>query len=309
MDLTASLVAIVGPTAVGKTEISIAVAEALEAEIISADSRLIYCGMDIGTAKPSPEMLAQVPHHLINIAEPEQSWSLARFKNAADVAIVDVQERNRLPLLVGGTGQYVTAILEGWVPPPKAADDSIRTRYEDFAAEHGTSALHAELEKVDPDSAATIDPANVRRVARALEVYELTGTPPSEQRRASPPDYRILRLGLHLPRTELYSRIDERIDRMLKHGLVDEVQALLDRGIELDHPPMSGIGYRQIGEYLLGNQTLEQAVVEMRRLTRQFVRRLANWFKADDPDIEWNDSSEGLADRLIERIRSWLQID
>ncbi len=309
MDLTASLVAIVGPTAVGKTEISIAVGKALEAEIISADSRLIYCGMDIGTAKPSPEMLAQVPHHLINIAEPEQSWSLARFKNAADVAIVDVQERNRLPLLVGGTGQYVTAILEGWVPPPKAADDSIRTRYEDFAAEHGTSALHAELEKVDPDSAATIDPANVRRVARALEVYELTGTPPSEQRRASPPDYRILRLGLHLPRTELYSRIDERIDRMLKHGLVDEVQALLDRGIELDHPPMSGIGYRQIGEYLLGNQTLEQAVVEMRRLTRQFVRRLANWFKADDPDIEWNDSSEGLADRLIERIRSWLQID
>ena len=309
MDLTASLVAIVGPTAVGKTEISIAVGKALEAEIISADSRLIYCGMDIGTAKPSPEMLAQVPHHLIDIAEPEQSWSLARFKNAADVAIVDVQERNRLPLLVGGTGQYVTAIVEGWAPPPKAADDSIRTRYEDFAAEHGTSALHAQLNEVDPKSAARIDPANVRRVARALEVYELTGTPRSEQRRASPPDYRILRLGLHLPRPELYSRIDERIDRMLKRGLVAEVQALLDRGIELDHPPMSGIGYRQIGEFLLGNQTQEQAVVEMRRLTRQFVRRQANWFKADDPDIEWNDLSDGLADRLVDRIRSWLQID
>lgn len=309
MDLTASLVAIVGPTAVGKTEISIAVAEALEAEIISADSRLIYREMDIGTAKPNPEQLSRVPHYLIDIAEPEESWSLAKFKLAADEAILEVQERNRLPLLVGGTGQYVTAILEGWAPPPKAADDSIRTRYEDFAAEHGTSALHAELEKVDPDSAATIDSANVRRVARALEVYELTGTPPSEQRRASPPDYRILRLGLHLPRTELYSRIDERIDRMLKHGLVDEVQALLDRGIELDHPPMSGIGYRQIGEYLLGNQTLEQAVVEMRRLTRQFVRRQANWFKADDPKIEWNKFRNELADRLIERIRSWLQID
>ena len=307
MDLTASLVAIVGPTAVGKTAISIAVAEALEAEIISADSRLIYRGMDIGTAKPSPEQLAQVPHHLIDIAEPEQSWNLARFKQAADEAIVEVQERNRLPLLVGGTGQYVTAILEGWAPPPKAADDSIRTRYEDFAAEHGTSALHAELEKVDPESAATIDPKNVRRLIRALEVYELTGTPPSEQRRASPPDYRFLRLGLHLPRPELYSRIDERIDRMLERGLVAEVQALLDRGIDLDHPPMSGIGYRQIGEFLLGHQTLEQAVVEMRRLTRQFVRRQANWFKADDPDIEWNDSSEGLADRLVDRINSWLQ--
>ncbi len=307
MDRTASLVAIVGPTAVGKTELSIAVAEALQAEIISADSRLIYRGMDIGTAKPSPGQLAQVPHHLINIAEPEQSWSLARFKNAADEAIVEVQERNRLPLLVGGTGQYVTAILEGWVPPPKAADDSIRTKYEDFAAEHGTSALHAELQKVDPDSAARIDPENVRRVVRALEIYEITGTPPSEQRRASPPDYRILRLGLHLPRTELYSRIDERIDRMLKRGLVAEVQTLLDRGIELDHSPMSGIGYRQIGGFLLGNQTLEQAVAEMRRLTRQFVRRQANWFKADDPEIKWNDVGEGLADRLVDRINSWLQ--
>jgi tRNA dimethylallyltransferase len=302
-----ALVAIVGPTAVGKTEISIAVAEALEAEIVSADSRLIYRGMDIGTAKPSPEQLAQVPHHLIDIAEPEQSWSLAKFKYAADEAIAGVQERKKLPLLVGGTGQYVAAILEGWEPPPKAADDSIRTRYEDFAAEHGTSALHAELEKVDPDSAARIDPKNVRRVVRALEVYELTGTPASEQRRANPPDYRILRLGLHLPRPVLYSRIDERIDRMLERGLVAEVQVLLDRGIGLGHSPMSGIGYRQIGEFLLGNQTLEQAVAEMRKLTRQFVRRQANWFKADDPDIEWNDLSDGLADRLVDRIGSWLQ--
>jgi tRNA dimethylallyltransferase len=309
MDRTASLVAIVGPTAVGKTELSIAVAEALQAEIISADSRLIYRGMDIGTAKPSPGQLAQIPHHLIDIAEPEQSWSLAKFKQAADAAIAGVQESNKLPLLVGGTGQYVTAILEGWAPPPKATDDSIRTRYEDFAAEHGTSALHAELQKVDPDSAARIDPENIRRVARALEVYEITGTPPSEQRRASPPDYRILRLGLHLPRPELYSRIDERIDRMLERGLVAEVQALLDRGIELDHSPMSGIGYRQIGEFLLGHPTLEEAVAEMRKLTRQFVRRQANWFKAEDPDIEWNDVGEGLADRLVDRINSWLQTD
>ena len=309
MNLTASLVALVGPTAVGKTELSIAVAEALEAEIVSADSRLIYRGMDIGTAKPSPEQLAQVPHHLIDVAEPEQNWSLARFKNAADEAIVEVQERNRLPLLVGGTGQYVVAILEGWAPPPKAADDSIRTRFENYAGEHGTAALHAELKKVDPVSAARIDPENIRRVVRALEIYELTGTPPSDQRRSSPPDYRILRLGLHLPRPELYSRIDERIDRMLERGLVAEVQALLDRGIELDHPPMSGIGYRQVGEFLLGNQTLEQAVVEMRRLTRQFVRRQANWFKLDDPDIEWKDLGDGLADRLIDRIRSWLQTD
>ena len=304
-----ALVAIVGPTAVGKTEVGLAVAEALEAEIVSADSRLIYRGMDIGTAKPSPEQLALIPHHLIDIAEPEESWSLAQFKRAADSAIADIQERERLPLLVGGTGQYVTAILEGWLPPPKAPDNSIRSTFESLAAEHGPLALHAKLEEVDPATAQEIDPGNVRRVARALEVYELTGTPLSEQRRASPPDYRILRLGLHLPRPELYARIDQRIDRMLERGLVDEVQALLDRGIELRHPPMSGIGYRQVGRVLQGERTLEEAVAEMRRLTRQFVRRQANWFKADDPRIEWNEVSEGLTGRLIDRIRSWLQAD
>jgi tRNA dimethylallyltransferase len=304
-----ALVAIIGPTAVGKTEAGIAVAEALEAEIVSADSRLLYRGMDIGTAKPSPEQLALVPHHLIDIAEPEESWSLAKFKRAADAAIAQVQERGRLPLLVGGTGQYVTAILEGWLPPPRALDNSIRSTFEILAAEHGARALHAQLEEVDPVAAQQIDPANVRRVVRALEVYELTGTPPSEQRRASPPDYRILRLGLNLPRPELYARVDERIDRMLERGWVDEVQALLDRGIELDHPPMSGIGYRQIGEVLRSEKTLEEAVAEMRRLTRQFVRRQGTWFKADDPNIEWYDVREGLTGRLIDRIRSWLQAD
>ena len=304
---TASLVAIVGPTAVGKTEAGIAVAEALEAEIVSADSRLIYRRMDIGTAKPSPEQLARVPHHLIDIAEPEESWSLAQFKHAADEAIAEVQERDRLPLLIGGTGQYVSAILEGWLPPPRSPDDALRSTFENFAAENGPLALHAQLEVVDPRAARSIDPKNVRRVARALEVYELTGTPLSEQRRASPPDYRILRLGLHLPRPELYSRIDKRIDRMMERGLVDEVQALLDRGIDTEHPPMSAIGYSQIGEYLCGKGTLEEAVAEMRKLTRQFVRRQANWFKADDPDIEWNEVKDGLPELLIDRIKTWLQ--
>jgi tRNA dimethylallyltransferase len=306
---TPALVAIIGPTAVGKTEAGIAVAEALQAEIVSADSRLIYRGMDIGTAKPSPEQLDQVPHHLIDIAEPEESWSLAQFKRAADGAIAEVQEQDRLPLLIGGTGQFVSAILEGWLPPPRSPDDALRNNFENFAAENGPLALHAQLEAVDPLAAKSIDPANVRRVARALEVYELTGTPLSEQRRASPPDYRILRLGLNLPRPELYTRIDKRIDRMLERGLADEVQALLDRGIELDHPPMSAIGYSQIGECLRGNGTLEEAVAEMRRLTRQFVRRQANWFKADDPMIEWYEVGEGTTERLLDRIRSWLQAD
>jgi tRNA dimethylallyltransferase len=201
----------------------------------------------------------------------------------------------------------VSAILEGWLPPPRSVDDSLRSTFENYAAENGPLALHARLEAVDPQSAKTIDPANVRRVARALEVYEVTGIPLSEQRRSNPPDYRILRLGLNLPRAELYARIDERIDQMLQRGLVDEVQALLDRGIEPDHPPMSAIGYRQIGDYLSGGGTLEEAVAEMRRLTRQFVRRQANWFKADDPEIEWNDVGPELTGQLIERIRSWIE--
>ena len=304
-----ALVAIVGPTSVGKTEVGIGIAQALEAEIVSADSRLIYRGMDIGTAKPSEKQLSQVPHHLIDITEPEESWSLAQFKHTADEAIAEVQKRDRLPLLIGGTGQYVSAILEGWLPPPRSPDDALRNNFENFAAENGPLALHAQLEAVDPQAAKSIDPANVRRVARALEVFELTGSPLSEQRRSKPPDYRILKLGLNLPRSELYARIDERIDQMLERGLVDEVQALLDRGIELDHPPMSAIGYSQIGEYLRGNGMLEEAVAEMRKLTRQFVRRQANWFKADDPYIEWNEVRDGLAARLIRRIRSWLQAD
>ena len=160
------VIVVTGPTASGKTTLGIQLALRIGGEIICADSMQVFRFMDIGTAKPSPEQLAQVPHHLIDIAEPEQSWSLAKFKLAADEAILGVQERNRLPLLVGGTGQYVTAILEGWAPPPKAADDSIRTRYEDFAAEQGISALHSQLKEVDPSSAARIDPQNVRRVAR-----------------------------------------------------------------------------------------------------------------------------------------------
>ncbi|MFQ5944234.1 MAG: tRNA (adenosine(37)-N6)-dimethylallyltransferase MiaA, partial [Anaerolineales bacterium] len=189
-----SLVAVVGPTAVGKTDASIEIAEALGAEIVSADSRQIYRGMTIGTAKPSSDQLACVPHYLIDVAEPEEIWSLARFKGAAVEAIDQIQARHRLPLLVGGTGQYVTAILEGWLPPPKAPDNSIRDRLESIASQQGPLALHAKLEAVDPSRAREIDPANVRRVARALEIYELTGAPASKQRRSSPPNYPVLRL-------------------------------------------------------------------------------------------------------------------
>ncbi len=299
------LVALVGPTAVGKSAVAVELASALGGEIVSADSRLLYRGMDIGTAKPSREQRRRVPHHLIDVAEPEENWSLATFKQAADSSIDEIQVRNRLPLLVGGTGQYVTAILEGWSPPGQEQGRTLRNYFEALAAAEGPGELHRRLQAVDPESARRIEPSNVRRVARALEIYELTGAPASVQRRASPPPYRTLRLGLSLPRRELYARIDRRIDEMIEAGLVAEVQGLLDRGIRPDHPPMSAIGYGQIGEHLLGRKSLQVAVAEMRRLSRQFVRRQANWFKPGDPRIEWHRAEPGVARRLADRIRSW----
>ncbi len=300
------LVVIVGPTGVGKTEVSIEVAEDLGGEIVSADSRTLYRGMDIGTAKPSPEQLARVRHHLIDVADPKESWSLAVYRRAAHRAIAEIHARGHLPLLVGGTGQYITAVIEGWSPPPRPPDDRIRREWERYAAKHGAQALHGQLEAVDPARAAELDPRNVRRVVRALEIHQLTGVPASELRTQAPPDYRILRLGLHLPRAALYRSIDQRVDDMLKAGLVEEVGGLLAAGLNLDHPCMSAIGYRQIAEHLLGRHSLEQAVAEIKRATRQFVRRQANWFKPDDPAIEWYEVEAGLATRIVERVRRWM---
>jgi tRNA dimethylallyltransferase len=304
-----ALVALVGPTGVGKSRVAIELAVVLEAEIVSADSRLVYRGMDIGTAKPSREQRRRVPHHLIDVAEPEENWSLATFKQAAEAAIKQIQARGRLPLLVGGTGQYVTAILEGWSPPGQEHGRRLRDSFEAVAAAEGPQELHRRLQAVDPESARWIEPANIRRVARALEIFELTGAPASSQRRASPPPYRSLRLGLSLPRPELYARIDRRIDEMIEAGLVAEVQSLLDRGIGIDHPPMSAIGYRQIGEHLLGKKSLAAAVAEMRRRTRQFVRRQANWFKPGDSRIEWHTADPGVERILTDRIRRWMDED
>lgn len=301
------LIAILGPTAVGKTETAIAIAERWHGEIVSADSRLLYRGMDIGTAKPSAAELARVPHHLIDIANPGETLSLAVFQQRAAAAIASIHARGALPLLVGGTGQYIQAILDGWVPPALPPQPALRAALEGWAEQIGGDGLHARLAVLDPTAAANIDPRNVRRTLRALEVILATGRRFSAQRGQTPSPYRVLRLGLTRPRPELYARIDARIDAMLAAGWLDEVRSLLAAGYSPSLPSLSAIGYAQLAAHLRGELTLDEAVAEIKRLTRSFVRRQYAWFKPADPAIHWVDlSSPGTNEALDIAIRNFL---
>jgi tRNA dimethylallyltransferase len=285
------LVVLVGPTAVGKSAVAIQLAEQLSGEIVSADSRCLYRGMDIGTAKPSAADRARVPHHLIDVTTPDVPWSLTDYQAAAYQAIADIHARDRIPLLVGGTGQYVRAVVEGWQVPPAGPAGPLRAELEQQLAEQGVAGLAARLQQVDPASALRVDLRNPRRVIRALEVSMTTGESFVALRSKKPPSYRVTWLGLTLPRPVLYARIDNRLDAMLAAGLVDEVRGLAEHGYSWDLPAMSALGYSQIGQYLRGECSLEEAVTLIRRATRQFVRRQANWFKAQDPAIRWFESS------------------
>jgi tRNA dimethylallyltransferase len=307
LSLLPPVLALLGPTAVGKTELSVRLSKRLDGEIISMDSRLLYRGMDIGTDKPSIDQQQAVPHHLIDVANPDETWSLAKFRAAALQIIDEIHARDRVPFLVGGTGQYLTGLLEGWIPPPQPADPVFRLELETFVEQEGKEALHARLKEIDPTSAERIHASNVRRVIRALEIYHTTGKPPSKIRRKDPPPFRSLRIGLHLPRKELYARIDARIDAMINAGFKEEVQSLLDQGFTPDLPAMSAIGYKQMADVIMGHCSLEEAVKQMRRLTRQFVRRQANWFKPNDPKIHWFDVRENIEDEIIHLIQRWLE--
>jgi tRNA dimethylallyltransferase len=302
------LLVIVGPTAVGKTELSIQLAERLDGEIVSADSRLFYRGMDIGTAKPTLEERRRVPHHLIDVVDPTSTWSLALFQQAAAAAIAGIHARAHLPMLVGGTGQYIHAVTYGWTPPVTSPDAQLRAELEARAGQEGYLALHAELQELDPSAAAKIDPRNLRRTIRALEVIRLTGRKFSEQRRITESPYRLLTIGLTRPRPELYERVDARIESMFAAGLLDEVQRLLDSGCSPDLPTMSAIGYRECIQVLNGSMNVEQAKLEMRRLTRIFVRRQSNWFSLQDPSIHWFGAGQpGVVAEIEKVIRTFLK--
>jgi tRNA dimethylallyltransferase len=248
--------------------------------------------MDIGTAKVSPEERRLAPHHLIDVVEPDEPLTLAQYQEAAYRAIEDILARGRMPLLVGGTGLYVRAVVDGLRVPRVAPDPVVRAGLYRRAEEEGFEALHAWLATVDPGAAAGIDARNVRRVVRALEVYLRTGRPISELQQANPPPYRILRVGLTMERAELYRRIDARVERMLAAGLVEEVRRLLAQGYPLSLPSMSGVGYRQVALYLRGEIDLQEAVRRIRHDTRRFVHQQHTWFRLDDPAIHWFDVSK-----------------
>ena len=301
------LIAIVGPTAVGKTEISIQLAERLGGEIVSADSRLFYRGMEIGTAKPTLEERLRVPHHLIDVADPDETWSLAVFQRAAAGAIADILGRGRLPFLVGGTGQYIHAVTHGWTPPVTQPDAHLRTVLEELAKSRGNDWLHQCLAQLDLPAAGAIDPRNLRRTVRALEVIFSTGRRFSDQRGQGDSPYRLLTIGLIRPRPELYARVDARIEAMFSTGLLEEVRNLLAQGYLPELPTMSAIGYRECIAVLREEMSLDEAKVRMRRLTRVFIRRQANWFKAEDVEIHWFEAREGKLEEIEKIIRIFLE--
>ena len=297
------LILIVGPTAVGKTELAIQLAERLDGEIVSADSRLFYRGMDIGTAKPTREEQARMPHHLIDIADPDEILSLAIFQQKAREAIADIHTRNKIPFLVGGTGQYIRAVTEGWNPPEVEPDERLRNELSKIKEEKGGGWLYAKLESLDPEAARKIDPRNVRRTIRALEVIMRTGRKFSEQRGQIESPYHLITIGLTRPRPELYERVDQRIEMMFANGFLDEVKSLLAKGYSPSLPTMSAIGYRECIRVVKGELNEEQAKAEIRRATRIFVRRQANWFKESDPNIKWFRVEEGVEPKIETHIR------
>jgi tRNA dimethylallyltransferase len=287
------LVAVVGPTATGKTDLALRLALAFEGEIIGADSRQVYRWMDVGTAKPTPEQRAEIPHWLVDVADPDEEFGLARYLDLAQAALDDVWSRGRQPFLVGGTGQYVWALLEGWQVPRVGPDWDLRRDLEERAHREGTDALHAELSALDPEAARRLDPRNVRRVVRALEVIRRTGRPLSACQTRRPPEFQWVVLGLDLPSEELYRRIDARVDAMMEAGLIEEVRGLLARGYRSYLPSMSGIGYRQLCQHLAGELALEEAVVRIKTETHRLTRHQRNWFRLHDPRIRWIDVAVG----------------
>jgi len=286
------VIAIVGPTAVGKSELALHLAQYFPLEIISADSRQVYRYMDIGTNKPSLVERAAVPHHVIDVVEPDEDFSLAMYHQLAIEALKAIKQKGKLSLLVGGSGLYVWSLVEGWKIPEVPPDQKLRRQLEARAEQEDSQSLYRELQDIDPVAAAKINPSNIRRIIRALEIYHATGQPPSQLQRKEAPAFSVLTIGLTQERSELYRKIDWRVDKMIQRGLVEEVEQLLKRGYSSSLPSMSGIGYKQIGQFLRGEMTLPEAIDKIKYETHRLARHQYAWFRLSDSRIRWFDVSE-----------------
>lgn len=281
------LVAVVGATGTGKSAIALQLAQRLGGEIVNADSRQVYRGMDIGTAKPGLDERRVVRHHLYDVAEPADGYSLALYQRQAKETLDAIWARNTFAWLVGGTGQYVWGLLEAWQVPEVEPDPALRAELEAFAAERGYAALGARLAMVDPVAAERIDHRNVRRVIRAIEVSEKSGRRMSDWQAKGAPDFEFLLFGVDVPREVLYPRVNRRVDAMFDGGLVEEVRTLLDGGIPRDCPAMSSIGYGETVRYLRGELVLEEAKERTKVATHRLIRSQDQWFSRDDRRITW----------------------
>ena len=283
------VIAIIGPTGIGKTQLSEFVSTIINTEIVSIDSRQIYRFMDIGTAKPSQDLLNKIPHHLINIVEPDNQFSIADFLNNAKIAISQIIAKNTTPLLVGGTGQYFWSLIENWTIPAVPPNPELRKRFEEIANKYGAEYLFEELKTIDVEATKIIDSRNIRRVIRALEVGITGNKKWSELRGKDDALYTPLIIGLTDNRQELYINVDNRIDQMIIDGWVDEVKALKSKKIDLHYPSMSSLGYDEIFRHIQGEIKLENALEKIKINTHRFIRSQYNWFRIPDKRIHWFD--------------------
>lgn len=303
----ARIVVVVGPTAAGKTELGIHLARHFSGEIVSADSMQVYRGMDIGTAKPGPREMQLAPHHLVDVASPDEEFSAGRFKKLARRAVRDITARKKLPLVVGGTALYVRVLLYDYPLAEVRRDDRLREGLYRRAEEEGREALHAQLAEKDPDSADRIHPNDLKRVVRALEVLRLTGRTMTAWRRETPREsvYDALKLGVHLPREELYRRIDRRVDQMVEEGLIEEVRDLLSHWGELGPTARQALGYAEVLAYLRGEIDGETCVWQIKKNTRNFAKRQLTWFRKDE-EIRWVAAGQQGKDAACQQVRRWL---
>ena len=304
-DLLDALVAIVGATAVGKSAVAIALAAESDAEIISADSRQVYCGLDIGTAKPTAAERIQAPHHVLDVAPADSaSYSVSVWREQAEAAIQDVVARGKRPWLVGGTGLYVQSIVDGLELPAVPPEPELRAELEQTLQDEGIDALFVHLLRLDPEAAAQIDRRNPRRLIRALEVCIVSGKPFSAQLTRCPPPYPVLQIGLRTDRDTLYQRIDARVDRMIADGFAEEVEHLLAQGVTTDLPSMQSAGYRQLAFHLQGKYSLEEAVRQTKYATHQLAKRQETWFRKQK-GIQWIEVGPDNVESARERIEGF----